>query len=861
MARCNTYVVESNNGKSFNYSEYSDIIKYTNNQLKQDFVSYNGAMYVCLNNVSGVNPEIDTANGTKKGQYWLQIIKGVKGKTGDTGPKGDSIIGPQGVPGLNGKSLEVEIHGDEIWIRQEGDTEWSKTNHLTPTSVYKPTLIPETGEIHWQLVKNPESSFVLGELKGDAGKSAYDVAVDNGFKGSEKDWLKSLIGVPGKPGKDGLSIVGPVGLPGKDGEDGKEVELSLIDRDGELWLAQNYVGEIEKTPIFNLNLLIGEQGIPGKTPILYKNVDGDLAYKYEDDDLERVLIKYNDYKGDSIEAAYVQDGYLYIKKTDDILPINTGYVRGPQGLNGREVILRLDRYSALTPEEKEAIKEGDEDIWTGTHIQWKYEGENWKSWRNLIQVNELLNIAISGIQLSYQDIVWAKQNPDFSWSVSEEKQDGYTLCHRILLLAYQTYYDERNVLHVDYDKYVDTLSEMYIPIQRAFTGATIDTETNIITFHLIDPIEGEITETISINHLHEEFIEFKEEISQEFKEFKEQVTDDLNKITSELGFIDKEYVPVNVDLQKLEDVTVSNALDFLADEKYRSEMPDELIVPQKIGGLPAGKTAEELKQQSISQILDYILFPELQPSITAPSATISIKNGFSNNGIYEVGATAPSLSNFTTSFSRGLSTVPGKLNLYRAGALIEDNQTFIYYGGNTSNKTLPEKITLGTMTYNYQAHHGVGDTLITSKGNIASVSPNPLPNGIIKSSAITINGTYPYFCNGATASTSTPESTFPTTISDTKLPLVTWGTTLVGAKFASEASTNVRLVFDYPSLKKITKVEFYNTALRQWDIFTGYKTSVLGNKTIQGNQISYNRLTTTSSLWGALQLRFTLANK
>lgn len=499
MARCTTYVVESNNGKSFNYSEYSDIIRYTNNQIKQDFVSYNGAMYVCLKDVSGVNPEIDTANGNRKGQFWLQIIKGVKGETGDVGPKGDSITGPQGIPGLNGKSIEVEVHGDEIWIRQEGETEWIKTNHLTPTSVYKPTLIPETGEIRWQLVRNPESSFVLGELKGDTGKSAYEIAVDNGFEGSEKDWLKSLIGVPGKPGKDGLSIVGPVGLPGKDGEDGKEVELSLLDRNGELWLAQNYVGELEKHPIFNLELLIGEQGIPGKTPILYKNIDGDLAYKYEDDDRERILIKYNDYKGDSIEAAYVQDGYLYIKKTDDLLPINTGYVRGPQGLNGRELILRMDRYSALTPEEKEAIKEGDESIWTGTHIQWKYEGENWKSWRNLVQINELLNIAISGIQLSYKDIVWVKQNSDFTWSISESKQEGYTLCHRILLLAYQTYYDDRNVLHIDYDKYVDTLSEMYIPIQRAFTGVSINPTNNKITFTIIDPVEGEITETIDIN--------------------------------------------------------------------------------------------------------------------------------------------------------------------------------------------------------------------------------------------------------------------------------------------------------------------------------------------------------------------------
>ena len=31
-----------------------------------------------------------------------------------------------------------------------------------------------------------------GALKGDRGKSAYEVAVDNGFDGTEQEWLASL---------------------------------------------------------------------------------------------------------------------------------------------------------------------------------------------------------------------------------------------------------------------------------------------------------------------------------------------------------------------------------------------------------------------------------------------------------------------------------------------------------------------------------------------------------------------------------------------------------------------------------------------------------------------------------------------
>lgn len=37
-----------------------------------------------------------------------------------------------------------------------------------------------------------ESLEGAGALKGEDGKSAYQLAVENGFKGSEKEWLSSL---------------------------------------------------------------------------------------------------------------------------------------------------------------------------------------------------------------------------------------------------------------------------------------------------------------------------------------------------------------------------------------------------------------------------------------------------------------------------------------------------------------------------------------------------------------------------------------------------------------------------------------------------------------------------------------------
>jgi hypothetical protein len=47
------------------------------------------------------------------------------------------------------------------------------------------------------------ASFTLTACMVQKGESAYDIAVKNGFKGSEKEWLESLTG---KDGKDGESM-------------------------------------------------------------------------------------------------------------------------------------------------------------------------------------------------------------------------------------------------------------------------------------------------------------------------------------------------------------------------------------------------------------------------------------------------------------------------------------------------------------------------------------------------------------------------------------------------------------------------------------------------------------------------------
>ena len=63
-------------------------------------------------------------------------------------------------------------------------------------------------------------------VKGEDGKSAYDIAVENGFEGSVEEWLESLKGEKGDKGRDGLN-----GDNGKDGQNGLNAPASL---DGQL---------------------------------------------------------------------------------------------------------------------------------------------------------------------------------------------------------------------------------------------------------------------------------------------------------------------------------------------------------------------------------------------------------------------------------------------------------------------------------------------------------------------------------------------------------------------------------------------------------------------------------------------------
>lgn len=109
---------------------------------------------------------------------------------------------------------------DRIQIRRDLHSVWTSVN---------PVLAD--GEFAWsrdtKVLKIGDGTTAWADLVGFEsvvgadGESAYEIAVSNGFVGTEEDWLASLIGPQGPTGPAGADgATGPAGATGPQGEPG-----------------------------------------------------------------------------------------------------------------------------------------------------------------------------------------------------------------------------------------------------------------------------------------------------------------------------------------------------------------------------------------------------------------------------------------------------------------------------------------------------------------------------------------------------------------------------------------------------------------------------------------------------------------
>lgn len=220
-------------------------------------------------------------NGELKGQ---DGVSGADGITPHIGDNGNWFIGEtdtnkpsQGTNGVNGKDgvgvakSEVNTSGELIITYSDGHS----------TNLGK--IVGKDG---------------LNGTNGQNGLSAYEIAKNGGFIGTEEDWLKSLKGTDGAKGEQGIQGIqgekgqdgadgknGTNGIDGIDGKDGIGITNAEINNSGELILTYSNGTSV------NLGKVVGADGKDGAD--LSNEVEDIKAYiGYTDDDIVGLCVDY-----------------------------------------------------------------------------------------------------------------------------------------------------------------------------------------------------------------------------------------------------------------------------------------------------------------------------------------------------------------------------------------------------------------------------------------------------------------------------------------------------------------------------------------------------------------------------------------
>lgn len=197
-------------------------------------------------------------------QAWLASLKGDKGDTGEPGAAGekgepgekgdtgtagkdgrDGTDGAAGRDGVNGASAyEIAVqHGyggsETAWLESLHGADGAKGDTGAAGAKGEKGDIGATGAKGEKGDKGDPGAAGAAGKDGAAGKSAYQIAVANGFDGTEQAWLASLKGEKGDKGDTGAAgakgekgdtgatgAKGEKGDKGDPGKDGTDVDLT-----------------------------------------------------------------------------------------------------------------------------------------------------------------------------------------------------------------------------------------------------------------------------------------------------------------------------------------------------------------------------------------------------------------------------------------------------------------------------------------------------------------------------------------------------------------------------------------------------------------------------------------------------------
>ena len=323
---------------------------------------------------------------------------------------------------------------------------------------------------------NPEADFNSGErywkkiaegIKGEIGpKGTPGTTYYPSIKDGKLSWSTNNDGTCEKT----INIKGEKGSPGKDLEFKWDNSKLMVRRVGDKDWSEKDLGckKIYKPSIENGKLIFslesvsddivldlgnikGKDGIPGKPGINGRDgrngkngKDGKDGKPGKDgapghDGKDGVDGKDGKNGRNGLDGKNGLSAYQMACKKGFVGSEND-WISSLQGKDGKNIILRVDSDSALFPDEN----------YCGTHIQWKYDDENYTEWRNLLQINQLMNLALGGINLEYNGIVY---------------HEGLKCQHLVLNYYEIDYIDTLGKIH--FGNKIRKVSDVYVPVVRS----------------------------------------------------------------------------------------------------------------------------------------------------------------------------------------------------------------------------------------------------------------------------------------------------------------------------------------------------------------------------------------------------------
>lgn len=703
-------------GTSFKMAgEWITNTHYFNDEYIVDFVSFEGALLSCIRShtSSSLNmPELVRENdkiiGIKPNLFWAFVMAGVEGPVG------------------------------KVWVPEvkNGIISWKESN-TSPSSTPIENLKGEPGDTPIVGIKKDTLNNTYYWTVSINGESPRWILDENGQKISAQ-------GLKGDPGKNGTD-----GKPGKNGADGITPEFKI---ENDYWFV-SYDNGTNWTQLGKAKGDRGATGEKGKDAIQPKfrislgnwEVSYDKGINWEK--VGRATGSKGDPGKDGVDGRAGKDGKDGITPEFKIVN-NNWYITYDEGISWKLLGRAIGDQGEPGKTPALVRKFGDPDNLTDDRILWGYLGDPTSEWVTLCYLEELRGDSIKSVNISD-----AEGHLELTMESSKVITSTGSVLPRFNAGTIETVeWDQRPSLVIDKTNaprewalnvkvpkgkpatvtVVSEVEKLAPDAQPYVTDLNPDISDANLKFGIPQGEKGDPgDENIAIG-CQSDFPNNEPEHDKIWYDPCDEAMDEY----SVQDFLYHSYIAIGGTLTQEQFETAWKSFpNTSASGSYESSLDPSVATVEKLGGINAGTTVAQLTGKSYDEIFDTLIFPTVNPTFVAPTATISLK-GYSNT--QEVGANAPTAANFNTGFNQGQILVAGKEQAKRAGALDPEN-SYILYG---PSQELPAKVVKGSMSYKYHAAHAQGPQPKDSKGNDYGT---PLAAGSVDSSAVTVTGYIPAY--------------------------------------------------------------------------------------------------------------------